>query len=57
MMTEEEAIKECEALIEMFGVDLLPNPEQEPKRFKMFVKMYKYIKEQRVKNDVATTKK
>lgn len=41
-MTDEEVIKEYEAMKEHFGE--LPNPEQEPRRFAYYVKLWKYYK-------------
>lgn len=40
-MTDEEVQKHYEAMVEMFG-DKLPNPIQEPYRFKYYVYMYQY---------------
>ncbi len=42
-MSEEELEQTVNEMIEMFGE--LPNPEQEPKRFAYYVKLFKYYKE------------
>lgn len=42
-MTEEDYKKIWYDLVEMFG-DSLPNPEQEPIRFKYYLKLMIYIK-------------
>lgn len=41
-MSEEELLRHYEKLLEIYGDDL-PNPEQEPLRFKYFVTLYKYF--------------
>lgn len=41
-MTDEEVLRMYDAMLEYFGE--LPNPEQEPKRFAHYVKMYRYYK-------------
>jgi hypothetical protein len=42
-MSDEEIIKQYDAMLEMFGT--LPNPEQEPRQFAHAVKLYKYYSE------------
>jgi len=43
MITEEQILKLVEDMERMLGP--LPNPEQEPKRFAYYLKLYKYYKE------------
>lgn len=45
-MTDDEIIAFYEEMISHFG-DQLPNPEHEPRRFAMCVKLLRYYKEQR----------
>jgi hypothetical protein len=47
-MTDTEAEQFWNELVEHFG-DYLPNPEHEPRRFAMCVKLLKYYKEQRAR--------
>lgn len=42
-MSDEELETTINEMLEMFGE--LPNPEQEPKRFAYYVKIYKFYKE------------
>jgi hypothetical protein len=49
-MTDEELQEKVNALIEMFGGDL-PNPEQEPRRFAYYVKLFKFYTERNEAND------
>lgn len=42
-MTDQEIEQAIKEMIEMWG-DNLPNPEQEPKRFAYYVKLYLYYK-------------
>ena len=42
-MSDEEIIKAYEEMVELWGDDL-PNPEQEPRRFAFYVRMYQYFK-------------
>jgi hypothetical protein len=43
-MTDEELEKTLDEMREMFGSNF-PNPEQEPIRFRHYVKLYKFYKE------------
>lgn len=45
-MTDEELKTILDEMLIMFG-DNLPNPEQEPIRFKTYVKWYKFYKQRR----------
>jgi hypothetical protein len=40
-MTVEE---EIEDFIKFFGIENLPNPEHEPRRFAYYVRLYRYYK-------------
>jgi hypothetical protein len=40
-MTDEEVLDKYNRMVEQFG-DNLPNPEQEPIRFKYYVKLFDY---------------
>ncbi len=40
-MTVEQEIEE---FIKYFGIENLPNPEHEPRRFAYFVKLFRYYK-------------
>lgn len=42
-MTDEQILEKYNELVEMFG-DKLPNPEQYPRCFGYYVKMYNYRK-------------
>ena len=46
LMTDEEIDKEVNEFLEMFSHIDLPNPEQYPRCFAWYVKLYKYYKEQ-----------
>jgi hypothetical protein len=48
-LTDEEVLKMYEDMLEYFGE--LPNPEQEPRRFAHYVKVYKYYN---ARNEEAT---
>lgn len=41
-MTDEELNKIIDEMFDIFGT--LPNPEQEPIRFKHYIKLYRYYK-------------
>ena len=42
-MTDEELLRILKEMQDMFP-QLLPNPEQEPRRFAYYVKLYQYYK-------------
>jgi hypothetical protein len=44
-MTDDEVLKMYNEMLEYFGT--LPNPEQEPRRFAYYVKLYRYYKERK----------
>jgi hypothetical protein len=45
-MTDEEVLDKYNRMVEQFGEDL-PNPEQEPIRFKYYVKLFNYYHEKK----------
>ena len=52
-MTEED--KESQEFVDMFPY--IPSPEQYPKCFELYVKLYKYYKSKKTTNDLRTVSK
>jgi hypothetical protein len=51
-MTDAEIQRIFKEMVEMFGDDL-PNPEQEPVRFRYYIKLYNY--EKKLQNESTKT--